>query len=287
MSGGGPKVVTLAPGFAPGGTTLVRRLGRGSVFEVAVVRDEHGRELVCKRSAPGSRSSVGDTALDRERDVLRATRSPHLVELVAYGSDDRGGFLLEAPARGAAVRSLIGEGDAPLDAARWLELARATSAALASLHALRDEGGDLGFVHGDVSPDNIFFEPAAVTFIDLSSATFREAPEPVFRGDRGTLPYVAPEVARGEARASAETDTYALAATLLAAAVGPSITQATTEASRLLEVGTSGLRADRLDRRSDLPERMRSAIKRALRFERAGRLASSSELARELGNQVG
>jgi serine/threonine protein kinase len=284
MSGGGPRVARFALGVAPARTTLVESLGVGSVFEVAIVRDEQGRELVCKRSAPSAWASLGDAALDRERDVLRAAKGPHLVELVAHGSDDRGGFLLETRAQGAAVRSLLGEG---LDAARWLDLARASSAALAALHALRDRAGDLRLVHGDISPDNMFFAPSTVTFVDFSSATFRDAEEPVFRDGRGTLPYVAPEIARGEARASAETDTYALAATLLAAAVGPAITEASTEASRLLEVGTSGLLADRIDGRSDLPERARSAIRLALRFDRAARLASSRDFARELGNQVG
>jgi serine/threonine protein kinase len=287
MSGTGPRVASLAAGFAPAGTTLVRNLGVGSVFEVALVEDQRGNELFCKRVAPSARLSSGEAALDRERDVLRAATSPHLVELAAFGSDGHGGFLLEARARGKALRELVGEGRALLDAATWLELARAASSALASLHALRDDRGDLGLVHGDVSPDNLFFDHATVTFVDFSSATFRDAPEPVFAGDRGTLPYVAPEIARGEARASAAADTYALAATLLAAAVGPSIVEATTEASRLLEVGSRGVRVDRIDRRSDLPERAKGALRRALVFDRGARLDSSRALARELGNQVG
>jgi serine/threonine protein kinase len=287
MSAGGPKVATFAAGFAPRGTTLVQSFGAGAVFEVGLVRDEQGRELVCKRAAPSTRLSSGDAALDRERDVLRVAKSPHLVEIVAWGSDVRGGFLLEARAPGTPVRALFGEGHPPLDAAAWLELARRASFALAGLHALRDELGDLELVHGDVSPDNVFFDRASLTFVDFSSATFRDAPEPVFAADRGTLPYAAPEIAREEARASAATDTYALAATLLAAAIGASITDGTTEASRLLEVGSRGLSADRIDRRTDLPERARNAIRHALRFDRGVRLVSSRDLARELGNQVG
>ena len=274
--------------FAPSGTRLVTRLGVGSVFEVALVRDEHERELVCKRASPQVRAAFGDSALHRERDVLLAAKSPYLAELVAHGSDDRGGFLLEAPARGTAVRTLVRETEPALDAASWLALARASSHALSSLHALRDERGPLSFVHGDVSPDNLFFDgPTHATFIDLSSATFRDAALPVFQGDRGTLPYVAPELARGESAPSAASDTYALAATLLAVAVGPTITRATTDASRLLEVGESGVDAARIERRQDLPERARRAIHLALVFDRAHRLASSRDLARELQNQVG
>jgi len=60
------------------------------------------------------------------------------------------------------------------------------------------------------------------------------------------------------------------------------ITDAATDASRLLEVGTRGLRLDKLDLRADLPERARAALANALRFEPKARLVSASELAHEL-----
>ena len=75
-----------AAAFAPVGTALVARLGTGAVFEVALVKDENGRELVCKRAAPGARSSFGELALEREQAILSAAKSPHLVELVASGA---------------------------------------------------------------------------------------------------------------------------------------------------------------------------------------------------------
>src|ERR1051325_2060177 len=97
-------------GFAPNGTRLVQHLGIGTVFEVAIVVDQEARELVCKRMAPRARIARGDAALERERDVLLAVKSPHLADLVAWGSDDRGGFVLEERAPGLAVRQLLAEG---------------------------------------------------------------------------------------------------------------------------------------------------------------------------------
>ena len=274
-------------GFAPNGTRLVEHLGIGTVFQVALVLDQEGRELVCKRVAPGAKTACGDAPLERERDVLLAVKSPHLADLVAWGSDDRGGFVLQARARGTAVRQLIGEGVQPLNGTKWLDLARTSARALAALHSARDQRGELLFVHGDVSPDNLFFEePGGATLIDLSNATFRDGREPVFVGAIGTVPYAAPEIVRGESAASAETDTYALAATLLAVAVGP-LELPTTEASRLFEVGSRGISAERIEWRSDLPARARAAIAHALLFDRARRLASSRELADEFQNQVG
>src|SRR5260370_41122211 len=130
-----------------------------------------------------------------------------------------------------------------------------------------------------------FDPPSQVTELDLSSSTFRDARAPVFEGARGTLPYAAPEMARGEAGPSRESDTYALAATLLAVALGGSLTRATTEAARLLEVGTSGVDGERIERRPGLPARPRRAIARALRFDPAERLTSSREFAEEMRNR--
>jgi len=273
--------------FAPSGTRLVEHLGVGSVFEVAIVRSGAEQELVCKRVAPRARLAAGESALDREQAILVAARSDHLARAVSWGSDERGGFLLETRAAGGAVRRLIDE-PRPVGAAAFIELARASSEALASLHALRDAKGNLSVVHGDISPDNLFFaEPSTITFIDLSSATFRDAPAPVFPRDRGTLPYVAPELARGEIAASAATDTYALAATLLAIALGRSIVGTNTEASRLLEVATQGIDMNLVDQRTDLPSPARRALAQALAFDPAARLTSSRELARAFQTQVG
>src|SRR5262245_29726591 len=106
MNGDGANSGTSTGGFAPAGTTLFEALGMGTGFEVALVTDAEGRELVCKRSAPRARASAGDAALDRERELLGAAKSPHLVDLVTWGLDARGGFLLEGRARGVSVREL-------------------------------------------------------------------------------------------------------------------------------------------------------------------------------------
>jgi serine/threonine protein kinase len=270
---------TSTTNFAPQGFRPIERLGIGTVFEVARVHDAQGRELICKRATDARVAA----ALDRERDVLSAAAGAALPELVAAGSDTRGGFLVETLARGAPLRSFM-EGRAPPGAAQWIELARASSIALAALHALGDAKGALHIVHGDISPDNLFFDPpATVTFIDFSSATWREAPEPALVGDRGTVPYAAPELLRQEARATAETDTYALAATLLAVAVGPPLVRATSEAGRLYEAATEGVLWKRLDERRDIPTDLRSALAAALQYEQALRLRSSRDLATRLG----
>lgn len=263
--------------FAPVGTTLIERLGAGAVFEVGLVRGADGKIHVVKRIAAPARGPDAETAMLRERDVLRAARGAPLPEFVAFGTDALGDFLVETRAHGSAARRWLEQPKA-LDAARWLALARAAAEAVATLHAWQDARGPLDITHGDVSPDNLFFsEEGEVTFVDLSSTTWRDGPSPAFAGDTGTMPYSAPERLRGDAGSTQETDVYALAATLLALAVGP-ITSAPTAAGRLWETATSGVRSERIEDRRDLPRRARDALVAALRFDPAERLVAAREL---------
>jgi serine/threonine protein kinase len=266
---------TSTTNLAPPGFRTIERLGIGTVFEVARVLDAQGRELICKRAIDARFAP----ALDRERDALTlGHRLAPFPELVASGHHAGGGFLVETRARGTPLRQWL-EAPLPPRAAHWIAVARATTRALADLHAWGDAKGPLRFVHGDISPDNLFFEPpATVTFIDFSSATWRDAPRPALPGDRGTVPYAAPELTRQEVQATPETDTYALAATLLALAVGPRIVGATTGAGRLFETGSQGLLWKRIDERTDLPAELRSALAEALQFEPSSRLTSSHDL---------
>jgi hypothetical protein len=266
--------------FVPSGFRLIDRLGIGTVFAVARVTDAQGRELICKR--PAHPRFAG--ALEREREVLTILCGAAVPELVASGHDARGGFLVETRARGWPVRELMIDGQVRPPATIWMALARASAHALATLHTFRDGKGPLGFVHGDISPDNLFFEPpATVTLIDFSSASFRDAPLPSNVGDRGTAPYAAPELLRQDTHATPECDTYALAATLLAVAVGPPLVRATMEPARLYEAATEGVLWARIEERADLPRDVRSALSEALQYEPARRLASSHHLATRFG----
>jgi serine/threonine protein kinase len=267
--------------IAPEGTEFVGQLGAGSVFEVAVVReigDIGGRELIAKRVRGGLDVAAGARAMARESEVLRACSTPHLPSLVRVGIDAGGAYVLETRALGEPLRRYVPGG--ALDAPTWMVIAASASAALSSLHGLSDASGPLDVTHGDISPDNVVFAPRSqTTFVDLSSAVWRDGPAPASPRDRGTLPYSAPELARNESLATQASDTYALAAVLLTLAVGP-ICEATTSASRLLEIGTRGVLRDRIEEREDLPRRMRTAVTRALAFHPGARLASSADLTR-------
>jgi serine/threonine protein kinase len=271
------------PFAPPDGTVLVEPLGSGSVFEVAAVRDG-GAIVACKRLTPrAGRARAARAAMVREAKVLARARHPSLPALVRVGSDGHGPFVIESLVRGATVRAIVegwrarGQRVPPRLVAH---LAAAAAEALAELHELADEAGPIGFVHGDLGPDHVRMGPLGeARFLDLGAARFAGMDRSLDHGDRGTLPFVAPEVARGEAPPSAAGDVYALAATLLWLATGEPLCEAQGEAAMLLAIGERGLRLDLCDRAAGIPEAGRAAIRDALALDPSSRLTSPRALA--------
>ena len=276
---------------APEGTTLVATLGGGSVFDVALVHDG-ARDVVCKRLSPGTaREPAARAAMVREARALTLAKHAALPALIRVGSDARGPFLIETHVAGVSVRGLVegwrarGEAVPPRLVAH---VAEAAAIALAELHALADDAGPIALSHGDIGPDHLILGPLGeVRFVDLGAARFRGMEPSLETGDRGTLPFVAPEVARGEAAPSAATDVYALAATLLFLAVGEPLTAAREAGAMLLEVGEGGVLRSLLGRAVGLDDEARDALHRALSPDPGGRAASARDLAIALGESGG
>ena len=201
-------------------------------------------------------------------------------------TDAHGSFLIETHVAGTSARGLV-EGwrarGASVPARLVAHVAEAAATALAELHALADESGPIGFSHGDLGPDHLILGPLGeVRFVDLGAARFRDMDASLESGDRGTVPFVAPEVARGESSPSAATDVYALAATLLFLAVGEPLTVAREAGAMLLEIGEGGVRRDLLARAVGLDDVARTALSLALAPDRADRSTSARDLARAL-----
>ncbi len=215
----------------PKGTTLLEVLGESTAFRVAKVLIA-GAEGICKRPSLRSLGTpTMDDALRREAWILEHLSHPSLPRLCARGADDHGPYLLESSAPGSAVAS---------DPARAREAFAASFRALAELHLLSSSEGPWEFVHGDLSPEHVFFDPIrGVTFVDLSSAECRDLPRGMARITGGTLPFAAPEVVRGEAATQAS-DVYAMAATLACSLV-PGGVHRSGEPHMLVLLGEKGL----------------------------------------------
>ena len=153
-----------------------------------------------------------------EATLLAALGGTVTPKLVGTGEDERGPWLrMERIPFPTLATRLAG----PTLAPAWIERAtRAAFHALAELHEARDASGPLLVVHADISASNLALDDdgTRAVLLDLELATWRgsAARDGAFRGTVGTC---APEVARGEAPTVAS-DLFALAATLLHAAIG-------------------------------------------------------------------
>jgi serine/threonine protein kinase len=256
------------PFATPEGTQFVRLLGGGSVFQVTLVRSRE-REIVCKRLAPHAlESREGRAAMVREAKLLSMVEHPALPQLIRVGNDAHGPFFLETYVAGTSLRDLR-QGWASKGKRLSPTLVRhiviTALEALAEVHDLADDHGALGVVHGDISPDHVLFGPLGdVRFVDLGAARFRGMEADVDTDDRGTVPYAAPEIVRGDHKPRQTTDMYALCATLLWFATGEELCAASTDAARLAEVALHGVRLDLIERAIAFGPRERACFRAAL-----------------------
>jgi eukaryotic-like serine/threonine-protein kinase len=155
--------------------------------------------------------------LKRESDILQALKHPHGM---AGTVSNLISFL-------QAEEVLVTEWRTATDPATWVrpcqaERERALAAALLAVQAIHDAhdaAGRLEIVHGDISPSNLLFCGKQTTIVDFELASMRAVGPPRDGSVRGTLAYLAPEVARGEAPTQAS-DLFALGASLYERFIG-------------------------------------------------------------------
>ncbi|APR86150.1 serine/threonine protein kinase [Minicystis rosea] len=271
---------------APDGTSFVSLLGTGSVFVAALVR-EGDEVVVCKRLLPRMRSEpAARAAMAREGLSLSLARHPALPALRRVGADGHGPFVIETRVEGMSFRALADAWRArhePVPPRLVAYLAVAAAEALAGIHELADARGPLGLSHGDVTPDHVFVGPIGdVRFVDLGAARWAAMDRALGTEDRGTLPFAAPEVARGEVPPDQAADVYALGATILALAAGGPISAAESDAAMLLEIGEDGLSAALVARAVGLSASAQDALRRAIARDPVERITRARELARAL-----
>ena len=256
-------------------------IGAGALFEAREIH-EGGRVHVEKRlRSRVRREPAARAALAREAHVLAAVRHPALPELVRVGSDEEGPYLVETLVVGTSVRGLVeswaGRGGVPARLAAHVTLE--AFRVLAELAAFEGPEGALSPVHGDIGPDHVLVGPAGeVRLVDFGAARIRGLPAALLGEDRGTLPFAAPEVARGEAPPSPAADVYSMAATALFLCAGEPLCAAKDAAAMLLEVGSRGVRRELFERVTAFRARERGALVAALSVDPTERVTSAAEI---------
>jgi hypothetical protein len=243
---------------------LVRRIGAGGMGVVYLANDEHlEREVAVKRIAieldPDARG---------EREALAAARLSHpgIVALYESGRDEDAVYLVSELVRGRTLAQLIAAGD--LSDRDVVRIGVTLCDALEHAHAR-------GVIHRDVKPSNVICpenpeDGAGVAKLtDFGIARMADGDVLTRTGDViGTLAYMAPEQARGQALTGAA-DVYALGVVLYEGLSGVNPIRAGNPAATARRVG---MRLPALQRvRRDLPPGLCRAIDAAVMPEPAQR----------------
>jgi eukaryotic-like serine/threonine-protein kinase len=262
---------------------IVEKLGAGGMGEVYRARDERlKRDIALKILQPGSKtSSAAQNDLLREAQSASALNDPHICTIYEVGQDDSDHFIAMELVEGKPLNSLIpAEGLRPELVLRY---GAQIAAALAHAH-------DRGIIHRDIKTANVVITPAGqVKVLDFGLARFYSDTElaDATRSDEsaatanavvGTLPYIAPEILRGE-QASVQSDIWSLGVTLFEMSTGNRPFRGNTG----FEL-TSGILREPLPRLPpQLPAGLRTVIERCLekepghRYQRAGEICAALE----------
>lgn len=216
------------------------------VFEIAR-SDGAGtsQSCVCKRLPPRMvREKAAQQAIRHESLALRALGGRGVPRWIADGDDERGPFVVMERVAFPSLAERLGRCDlAFLDRA-----ARSAFSSLNVIHEATDARGSLAMLHGDLSPNNLLVSSSGeeTRVIDFGLASWRDAPRAAGGAFRGTLLYVAPEVAREEAY-DARADLFALAASLAHAALGAPLRTGSNAAALLAEAAEKPIEAQPLE----------------------------------------
>ena len=203
--------MSVSPGTRLGNYLVRSLIGSGGMGEVYLAHDERlRRDVALKLMAP--RLDQEAQAVDRfirEALAVSALNHPNIVTIHETGEAAAGRFIVMELVQGRSLREVIREG-ATVDQAR--DLARQVAEALAVAHAQQ-------IVHRDVKPDNVMVRADGyVKVLDFGLARIamsQHAGDATISAETrtglvlGTLGYLSPEQARGEAVTTAS-DVFAL-----------------------------------------------------------------------------
>jgi serine/threonine-protein kinase len=260
------------------GYELEQVLGHGGVGVVYRARHLRLKRTVALKmllAGPFARSEERDR-FRREAEAVAALRHPNVVQLYDSGeSDGRPFFTMEYVEGGTLSRKLA---ETPLAARDAAALVATLAGAVSAAHAG-------GIVHRDLKPSNVLLTADGTPKVsDFGLARRIEGEAGLTRTGAavGTPSYMAPEQARGEARAvGPATDVYALGAILYECLTGRPPFRAETATATLQQVlGDEPVPPGRLNPRA--PRDLETICLKCLEKEPRRRYPSAAALADDL-----
>jgi serine/threonine-protein kinase len=196
----------------------------------------------------------------REAEALSALRHPAVVGVMGFSEDaDRGLlYLVMELAVGETLRARAARGP--------MELSEALATFVPLAQGL-DHAHSAGIFHRDLKPSNVVLTvDGTPRLVDFGIAAARHAEPLTTTGHLGTLPYLPPEVFRGERAEPAHIDVYAFGLLLHEALTGLrsfAVDPASTPAAAAAAIGVRKLKAPAVELPAGFPDRLRDLVRRS------------------------
>jgi hypothetical protein len=254
---------------------VLRALGAGGQAQTLLAVDPDLNRQVVLKLYHDRRPEVLEAVL-REGQALARVRSPRVAQ--CYGVERHEGlpFLVMEFVPGRSLTEVLKEGSLAVPAA--VQLGVELAEGLAAVHAC-------GLLHRDLKPANVLIgRDGQARLVDFGLSVFHGGAAP---GEvAGTLQYMAPEQAGGEAdRIDPRTDVWGLGAVLYAALTGKAPYEGH-DVLELLEKARLGRVGPPRELRPDLPEAVNGVVLRCLAADPAGRYPHAADVAEALRKKV-
>jgi serine/threonine-protein kinase len=257
-------------------------VGQGGMAVVYRAQDlKHRRQVAIKVLRPELAAAVGSERFLREIEIAAGLNHPNILPL--HDSGEAGGLLFYVMpyVEGETLRDrLAGHSQLPLGEA--VQITREVSDALGYAHAQ-------GLVHRDVKPENILFQAGHALVADFGIArAISEAGGSKLTETGlaiGTMAYMSPEQAVGEAEIDARSDIYGLTCVLFEMLAGRTPFE-TGNAQAMLAQKVMGTAAKLADTRPELPPTLEVVVRRGLAKDPAERYDTAQGFATAVAHAI-
>jgi WD40 repeat protein len=277
----------LEPGATFSHYRVLERVGRGGMGTVYRARDTHlARDVAIKVINPEIAADPDRIArFRREATIVAALNHPGIVVIHDTGHENGLNYLVTEFVDGVSLRTVI-QNEGALGPRRVVEIGAQIADALGAAHAL-------GILHRDVKPENVMITRLGrAKLLDFGLAKSREAETGQDQTRvavttevgivMGTVRYMSPEQARGEAL-DARSDIFSLGIVLYEMLSGSRPFDGATTA----DVVSAVLRAEPPALPDSIPATLRAIVQRCLNGQPGDRFQSASDLAFALRNGSG
>jgi len=272
---------------------IIEHLASGGMGEVYLAVDTKAERKAALKLLPARFTADAGRIrrFEQEARTVVALNHPNIVTIYEIGEEDSTHYIVSELIEGETLRQRLLR--PPLEVREALEIAIQVASALSVAHGA-------GIVHRDIKPENVMLRPDGyVKVLDFGIAKLSEPQPAADRDDDGKMAihqtrprlvlgtgrYMSPEQTRGE-KADARSDIWSLGVVIYEMVAGIPPFQGETPSDCIASILMT--EPPPLSKTSpDVPPKLESILKKALRKNKDGRYQTSKEMLAELRSLKG